>query len=286
MQAFSVKRLATSTLSALLPVAFAVVPALMNPAAAQDLSSVSVYPTRIVLEGRERSGTVSLANRGSSAVTYRIGFVDMVADQHGHLETVDTLPPGHRSAKDMLSYAPRQIRLAPGESQTVRIMARKPAELAPGEYRSHIVLQALPETADGQDIAELVRNLPPDTLVVRPETVYGVALPVIVRHGELHATARIDQTRLVRDNGGQALEVTIARAGERSLYGEIVVEQLSAGGQPKRIGVVQGVGVYVPNDYRTQRVKLEPGPALAGARLRVAYQDRGQVLAETTITAR
>ena len=45
------------------------------------------------------------------------------------------------SAADLVRYSPRQVELAPGEVQTVRIQIRKPEGLKDGEYHSHLVFQ-------------------------------------------------------------------------------------------------------------------------------------------------
>ena len=37
--------------------------------------------------------------------------------------------------------------LAPGETQAVRLLLRKPGNLADGEYRSHLLMQNVPKDA-------------------------------------------------------------------------------------------------------------------------------------------
>ena len=38
----------------------------------------------------------------------------------------------------MIRYAPRRVTVPPGGSQQIRILLRRPRDLEPGEYRSHL----------------------------------------------------------------------------------------------------------------------------------------------------
>lgn len=224
--------------------------------AADGFANISLFPKRVVIEGRERSGTFVLINRGNAAATYRIGFVEMVQDETGDLRQVSALPPGHASAAAMLRYTPRQIHLGPGEAQTVRVLARKPADLPPGEYRSHMLIQALPE-GGGRDIALVARG-GDDLVQVELNPVYGVAVPVIVREGRLAAELAITEAALmVAPDGGTRLGLELARQGDRSVYGALEAVYRPDGGPPVVVGEARGIAVYHPYDSRRYQLALD-----------------------------
>ena len=123
--------------------------ALCAPARAE----LMLHPTRIVFEQNQRAAQIELINNGTKPASYRIALVNRRMTDAGQFEPADTPAPGERFADGMLRYSPRQITLQPGTAQTVRVMLRKPAELAEGEYRSHLLFDKLPD-AEGENSIE------------------------------------------------------------------------------------------------------------------------------------
>ncbi len=121
-----------------------------------------VAPVRLELEGRIRSGTFKVLNRDPVNVDYRISFAPLLEKDKGE------------DAKDWVRFSPRRVRLGPGEHQTVRVVARKPLDLAPGEYTARILIQAIPPVrkSDG----------PTDKIQVNLDIVYGISIPIIIKH--------------------------------------------------------------------------------------------------------
>ncbi len=121
-----------------------------------------VAPVRLELEGRIRSGTFKVLNRDPVNVDYRISFAPLLEKDKGE------------DAKAWVRFSPRRVRLGPGEHQTVRVVARKPLDLAPGEYTARILIQAIPPVrkADG----------PTDKIQVNLDIVYGISIPIIIKH--------------------------------------------------------------------------------------------------------
>ena len=246
-----------------------------------------VSPTRVVFEGRTRSAELTLLNRGTAPATYRISFKNMRMLEDGSFEDIEAPGPGERFADGMIRYAPRQVVLEPGVAQTVRVLARKPADLAPGEYRSHLLFQVVPPATAGADIEAL--ELEEGQIRVQVRVIFGLSIPVIVRHGDLSATVTLSDLALeAPDNPDRppVLSLRLNRSGDRSTYGDITVTLRSDGGGETQVGLVRGVAVYTPNESRTLRLPLRPpeGVALEGGRLYVAYRARpeegGAVLAE------
>lgn len=121
-----------------------------------------VAPVKLEFEGRIRSGTFKILNRDAGMVDYRISFTTLLEKDKGP------------DAKDWVRFSPRKIRLRPGEHQTVRVVARKPAELAPGEYTARILIQAIPPARKAEE--------PTDKIQVNLDIVYGISIPIIIRH--------------------------------------------------------------------------------------------------------
>jgi P pilus assembly chaperone PapD len=253
------------------------------------LAGLMLYPTRVVLENKARSSQVELINNGDMPETYRIVIVNRRMTETGDLVSANEPQDGEQFATDMLRYSPRQVTLPPGKSQTVRIMVRKPAGLASGEYRSHLQFNRVADAEGEANLENLAKPEKGDISIVL-QVLVGASIPVIVRHGETRVTSTLTDLALEpgKDNE-QFLSFTIKRDGTRSLYGDLIATFTPAGASPLEVGKVSGVAVYVPNALRKSKlpVKLPEGVPLKKGTLTLRYLDRpeagGKVMAEAKL---
>ncbi len=258
---------------------------------AQAGDHLSVTPTRVVFDGRTRSAQILLINQGTAAQTYRISLIRMRMTEDGRIEEITDPEPPAASADPLLRYAPRQVSLEPGVAQTVRLLLRKPADLAAGEYRSHLLLRAVPPQDAGHSIESLQTGERQIGFQLTP--IYGVSIPVIVRHGDLPAAVALADPELLAADGEvpRTLSLRLERRGERSVYGDLTVTWIpSGGGLGIVVREVKGVAVYTPNPSRTLRLTLPPpaGVELRSGRLEVRFAERpetpGAVWAEARVS--
>ena len=268
--------------------ALAVALALFAPSAA--LADLMLYPTRIVISGAQRSAQVEIVNKGDKPETYRISIVNRRMNDTGDIVVADAPGPGDNFASDMLVHSPRQVTLQPGQSQTVRVSVRRPADLAEGEYRSHLQFDRQPELNAQNDLENLDGNGKPQ-VAVSLEALIGASIPVIVRQGQTQAEVALSDLALVPPAGDNPpmLSFVFRRQGNQSVYGDVVATFTPAGGKPEEVGRVSGVAVYVPNSVRRAQLSLRPpkGGALRGGALRLTYSEQpsagGKRLAEAQI---
>lgn len=244
--------------------------------------SLFVAPTRLLFEGRSRSAELSLTNVGSETATYRIGMKFYSMGQAGEMIEVPHPSPEDHAAHEIIRYSPRQVTLRPGESQSVRVAVRKPADLPAGEYRSHLFFTPVP-TNPGRSASE-------EAVGAILKLNVSVSIAVIVRHGETSVTASLDPVAFSPGRGEKppGVEVTIRRSGDRSLYGKLVASYVPQGGRPIEVGVARGIGVYASNPYRRFRLSLKPpnGVTFKKGRLDIQFVDeeaKPRVLAEATV---
>jgi len=124
---------------------------------------ILVAPVKLEFEGRTRSGTFKIMNRDSVPVDYRVEFAPLIEKDKGG------------DAKDWVRFSPRRVSLRPGEHQTVRVVVRKPLDLVPGEYTARILVQAIPRPREKA-------TEPTDKIQVNLDIVYGISIPVIIKH--------------------------------------------------------------------------------------------------------
>ncbi|QYF93427.1 molecular chaperone [Massilia sp. PAMC28688] len=255
-----------------------------------SLAELMLNPTRVVLAGNQRATQIELINNSSEPATYRIGIVNRRMTETGEFVSIDTPGPDELFAGPMLAYSPRQVTLAPGTAQVVRLMVRKPDGLAEGEYRSHLHFEKLAAPGD------LASSVEPDgagqqRIGVVLKTLIGASIPVIVRHGATSARVALTQLALQQAGPGQApqLAFLIERQGNQSVYGDLAAYLVAPGGGEQLLARASGVAVYTPNSVRKAGLilQLSPGARLDRGRLRLAYHERpdagGKLIAEASL---
>ncbi len=230
-------------------------PLLVLPTAAKaGVGDLLVAPTRIVLDGR-KGAEVILNNIGEEPATYRISIEFRRMTENGDLVDVTTPSATDKTAEDMIVYAPRKVTLAPHDPQAIRLAARPPQGLPDGEYRVHLLFRAIPPaTPVVQPTGEQ-----PKGVQFKLTPVYGVTIPVIVRLGNLQASAGIANVHLEKKNGGPEIGLDVTRAGSRSTYGEVRV--LKAGVKDP-IAIQKGIAVYT--EIGTRHVSVPIAEAYKG----------------------
>lgn len=251
------------------------------PPSAGGAGDLLVAPTRVVFEERKRSAELNLSNIGQARATFRITLVRMEMDETGGIKELP-FDPGTENLRSLFRFSPRQVTLDRRESQTVRIQVRKPAQLPDGEYRLHMVFRAVPPDPPApQTTAEA-----PKGIAIKLTPIYGIAIPLIVRHGKTSASVSMTEPTLDAKNG--VLRFRLNRAGNQSVYGDLKATLLAPSG-PKVLAEASGLAVYTPNTGRTVALPLQGGRSLpSGSRLHVTYSqpalDGGRLLAETVMT--
>jgi len=256
---------------------------------AQGAGDLLVTPTRVVLQGRERSAQLAIANKGSASATYRITIINMKMDETGNLTQIDDPASGQQFADKLIRYSPRQVTLKPGESQAVRVLLRKTKDLKDGEYRSHIQFRSVPKEG-GQSVEQSTSS---EGVQVQLIPIYGITIPVIVRQGETSLSVGLSDMKVLPPEGESklsTLDLSISRDGTKSAFGDLTATYKPSGGTPLIIGQINRIAVYTPNKVRNvaMRLRIPDGVNLSGGTLHLAYneipENGGELMAESEIS--
>jgi P pilus assembly chaperone PapD len=253
--------------------------ALPGEAQGSGVGDLLVSPTRVVFEGRKRTAELSLSNIGQGRATYRISLAGMEMDEGGAFREVPLPPsgPGQVNPQTLIRFSPREVTLGAQETQTVRLQVRKPAELPDGEYRIHMVFRAVPPAPEPQAQDKAGAK----GLSIRLTPVFGIAIPLIVRHGQTRATVKLADLTL--DPARKQFGFRVLREGNQSVYGDFQAFHLPPGGKAVPLAEAAGVAVYTPNASRKVTLPLSEVPP-AGGRIRLTYTlpsaEGGALLAE------
>ena len=257
--------------------------AFSTPARA-GIGDLLVAPTRIVLDGR-RGAEIILNNIGEEPATYRVSVVFRRMTEEGGLTDVEQPTADDQKAADMIVYAPRKVVLAPRQPQAIRIAARPPQGLPDGEYRVHLLFRAIPPATP---VVQAAAAEPAKGLRFQLTPVYGVTIPVIVRLGNLQATAGIANVQLERKGSKSLVSLDLSRSGQRSTFGEVRVLR---SGVKAPIGLQKAVAVYTEIGRRRVEVPLDEkyhgsfaGPVTV--QYVETFEDGSRVVAETQAVLR
>lgn len=231
-----------------------------------------VTPYRAVFEDRTRSQVVTVINRSDKVATFRTEWFNTIIDENGNYETISEDDPRYSSIKrsqDFIRFSPRQVTLAPGDKQAVRIAVRKPANLPDGEYRSHLLFKQLSDPTDYQDNPagiSLSLNL-------------SISIPVIVRQGQLEVNAEINSVDYQKNYGIDQQDqfiVSISRTGEASTYGSLKVFDANDTNNENLLAVVNNVSIFPETAQKTVSMPIYEDIPPSVKKLRIIYEGKNE----------
>jgi len=261
--------------------------------AVSGAADINITPRRVIFDRKKRTETIYVFNQGNAAVSVDVALVDNVMlpsgeivpvagamEQEGAAETASKV----RSAKPILLSAPSRLTLPPGKGRTIRVRALPPEANDSAEYRTHLTVTTLPPPETGLT-AEQAAAEERGELVFRIQSIFGLSIPLIVRHGDVAATAAISEVTPVEDaQGNHGLRVTLTRDGSASTYGNLEARV----GDKEVVGLIRGLGIYPEIGKRSIILPLLR-PLQTGETVRIRYFSddarRDGAMADTGFTA-
>ena len=218
--------------------------------------ALRVTMKRVLFEGSKRADILILINNTGEEMIYRLGWRRMRMTETQSVIPLEDDDPGAdlKPADDMIVYAPRRVVLPPGGSQQVRLMLRKPKDLAEGEYRSHFWIE--PEAESVKFDPSQFKGDPTKGPAVQIKMLTGITLPVIVRVGDLTATAGIQGGAVKRKGTDGEATFVLTREGNRSIYGDM---EFTCGSTV--VTQIRGIAVYTEVTKRNLSFDLKNLPA-------------------------
>jgi P pilus assembly chaperone PapD len=216
------------SLPALALLALALVAGRATPLLAQG---VLVAPQAVFMDHRTRAGAVELYNPGAEPAEVSIStlFGYPVTDSSGVTTLYTSAAPDRDapSAAGWVQAFPRRLKLAPGQRQTVRLMARPPQNLPDGEYWTRLVVEASGGRVEvgGGDSTNIQVGL-----LLKVRTV----IALLYRKGGVSTGVALSDLRADVVGDSVAVRVRLAREGNAAYLGQVHAALLDARGREAR----------------------------------------------------
>ena len=213
---------------------------------------------------------LTVGNTGDTTGIYQVEPAFFRMGQDGSLTEVSPPFPAN-NAERLVRFSPRQFELAPGQNQIVRIAARIPPGLPPGEYRVHLRVKNVGAAVPAPQLAAPTGRGARIQVRIR----VARAVRVLVRHGVEAGRASLGSVTSRSSGGGVAVSFDLSRDGRGSSSGTYRIYTARSGAKTNDLASGR-VLIYGELPGRTVERTVSAGN-LRGANICVAYQDRAAV---------
>jgi fimbrial chaperone protein len=231
------------------------------------MANLSITPTIVVIDGRERFGEVHLVNPTTETNAYEINWRFMRMEEKTGIYINQDKSVTEWDLTKHIVYTPRRVSIDPNTAQKVRLALRLGGEPPPpGDYRAHMEFMKVPDPVTSP-VAKGEKK-PTAKASVGVKVNVGFSIPVIYRVGESNATAKIGDVTTSLKNGKIVANIPVVKS--KSPYG--IEGNLVVSYQGKIVGQVKNANIFSEIETRVFEVPLS-ADKLSGGSLEVSYKD-------------
>ncbi len=187
-----------------------------------------ISPTKVFINNGQTSTSISITNNSDETAVYTLEWERRVRSEDGKqvqlLKEGETYQ-GYQPADPYLIFSPRRVVVQPDETQQVRILAQRPAGMAPGEYRSHLKITS--DDVRPVEKPEVSKGEFGGVFAVRP----SISIPVMLRTGNTVIDVKIADSKIIHQGDLDLIEVNMVNNSSRSIYGRSSIKCLTANSQ-------------------------------------------------------
>lgn len=181
--------------------------------------NIRVAPTAVYLSDKSRSGEITISSTSKSPVDVRLDlyFGYVMTDTLGKPQVFfdESDASNRKSCASWISINPKRFTLLPGETRTVRFIARPPSGLEDGEYWSR--LSILAET--GKELADGGSSKLDASQQINVRTF----VPISYRKGECFADIKLTNVVISRTAELVSFDALMAPLGNSAYIGNMSV---------------------------------------------------------------
>lgn len=213
-----------------------------------------ISPTRVAFDSNERLKEVVLINTSTETLTYRIDWKDLYSlPEGGYVDFDAELHGNFYSASSMVRVSPRQVTLASGERQVIKLLARRSSKFNEAEYRSHLNFIVIPSEILNNDDA------PANGIGMKLNLFINYSIPVVLRNQSSDVDIQIKNTQLIfnKDLERYEMKVDFNRSGNTSFVGNIAVYATDKNsGKRSIVGRLNAINMFSEHNMYTRNIAL------------------------------
>ncbi len=164
------------------------------------------------------------------------------------------------SVQPYVRYSPRRVKLAPSESQIIKIALRRGQDVPEGEYYSHFKVLTLNSEDPSAETAEADEPVMAASVSITARA--ALAIPIIWRNSRTTSSASIESVRIDRE--ANKLSIDVRRHGYLSVRGYLHVFETAPDGTRSSLAEPVSLVIYPSLDARTMAIALKDG-VIAGS---------------------
>lgn len=245
--------------------------------------ALTLTPTMIVMEGRDRYADLNVINNGDETMSYSVfwRFFRQNDVEGNYLDSASSITDFDLTQN--VVFTPKRVSVEPNEMQKVRIGLRLKGEPpAPGDYRAHLEVREKPDASTPSSSVDDK----PSKMTVGIGVNVGFSIPVIYRVGEPDVRGEIENVSTQINKTGQIeLTVPVKRVPADSKFG--LLGNLKVFHNGELVGEQTNANIFPEVKSRDFRIALKT-PALKSGSLKIVYGDfhagdKQQIYAEKTV---
>lgn len=223
------------------------------------MANISIFPYSVDFsdKSRKRVQSIRVINSSNNVQTYRVSVVNFDQDEFGRLKEVEV---NDQSAKEYLSWSPRQFTLKPNDVQTINVARKALSNAKDGEYVSHLKIS---EVDIGAPKVRPNNDANSDTLSMELRALFAVTIPVTIEKG----SSGTNQTSLIahKNINGEKVNFTFKREGTKSSrFNAVILDEKGV-----ELGRVNGIKIYMTTDTLNIDVPLNKNVTNVNALLKL-----------------
>lgn len=243
---------------------FAAYAFLAAPAAMSRSQSIMLSGTNIILSDSIRAGSITVGSGSGEFASFELSESAFIQQADGKIvsSTQANVP---NSAMPFLRVGPKRFTVEPGRGLEVRVAARPPANLAPGEYRAHFSVMNTGSQA-GDPTESIKADLGEGISVVIPIRI-ARAVRVLYRHQVRPEGGRLGAVSRAVEGSDVVASFGVTRLGVTSLLAKTEVIARDAGGKELGRWDGPGINIYPENASRVFAARVPSASVPKDARL-------------------
>jgi P pilus assembly chaperone PapD len=180
-------------------------------------AQISISPKRILLNARERSQEITIANSGQRPFEITADVTDFFirTDSLGNeqYDTVANADEAARSCRNWVKIYPKRLIVPPNSTRTIRLLASPPAELGDGEYNARLQVSSIETGFAPVDAIDTTK------ITIDMKMRLKMVLQVAFRKGEVSTGLDLLGVQMSRSDSGTALLVDVRSKGNGAYRG-------------------------------------------------------------------